>query len=172
MSVMYLFTRVRFNWNEVNYSMFSTYSMITNLVGSSNVILSLLLLLRYLLYCRNRLNTIVVIVCSVQIVNTLSPATGTMFSVGVFSHMLQIDDALIGVMSCVSKILAGFVYAFATTDFVFYLGKSLIYIQFLFAEGGAVARFPPKMRPSSWILSESFGKILGPDRFINFYFIP
>lgn len=46
-----------------------------------------------------------------------------MFSVGVFSHMLQIDDALIGVMSCVSKILAGFVYAFATTDFVFYLGE-------------------------------------------------
>jgi PCFT/HCP family folate transporter-like MFS transporter 1/3 len=78
MSVMYLFTRVRFNWDEVNYSMFSTYSMITNLVG-------------------------------------------TMFSVGVFSHMLQIDDALIGVISCMSKILAGFVYAFATTDFVFYL---------------------------------------------------
>lgn len=129
MSVMYLFTRVRFNWNEVNYSMFSTYSMITNLVGSSNVTLSLLL--RYLLYCRNRLNTIIVIVYSLQIVNTLSPGTGTMFSVGVFSHMLQIDDALIGVMSCVSKILAGFVYAFATTDFVFYLGKSLMYIQFL-----------------------------------------
>lgn len=47
---------------------------------------------------------------------------GTMFSVGVFSHLLQIDDALIGVMSCMSKILAGFVYAFATTEFVFYLG--------------------------------------------------
>ncbi|XP_050538919.1 solute carrier family 46 member 3-like [Daktulosphaira vitifoliae] len=78
MSVIYLFTRVRFNWDEVDFSLFSTYSMITNLVG-------------------------------------------TMFSVGVFSHMLQIDDALIGVMSCVSKILAGFVYAFATTDFVFYL---------------------------------------------------
>ncbi|XP_050421662.1 solute carrier family 46 member 3-like [Adelges cooleyi] len=79
MSVMYLFTRVRFNWDEVDYSLFSTYSMITNLIG-------------------------------------------TMFSVGVFSHMLQIDDALIGFMSCMSKILAGFVYAFATTDFVFYLG--------------------------------------------------
>lgn len=38
MSVMYLFTRVRFNWDEVNYSMFSTYSMITNLVGSSTFI--------------------------------------------------------------------------------------------------------------------------------------
>lgn len=78
MTVLYLFTRVRFNWDEVDFSIFSTYMMVTNLLG-------------------------------------------TMFSVGVFSHVLQIDDALIGVMSCMSKILAGFVYAFATTDFVFYL---------------------------------------------------
>lgn len=132
MSVMYLFTRVRFNWNEVNYSMFSTYSMITNLVGSSNVTFPLLLILLYFLYyCQNRLNTIIIVVYSLQIVNTCLLATGTMFSVGVFSHMLQIDDALIGVMSCVSKILAGFVYAFATTDFVFYLGKSSTIIYFL-----------------------------------------
>lgn len=41
MSVMYLFTRVRFNWNEVNYSVFSTYSMITNLVGSSTFFISM-----------------------------------------------------------------------------------------------------------------------------------
>jgi len=34
---------------------------------------------------------------------------------------LKIDDALIGVMSSMSKILAGFVYAFAKTSFVFYL---------------------------------------------------
>lgn len=46
-----------------------------------------------------------------------------MFSVGVFSHKLGIDDALIGVMSCMSKILAGFVYAFAPTSFIFYLGE-------------------------------------------------
>lgn len=43
---------------------------------------------------------------------------------GVFSHLLKIDDALIGVMSCMSKILAGFVYAYAETDFQIYLGKS------------------------------------------------
>lgn len=49
-----------------------------------------------------------------------------MFSVGVFSHKLKIDDALIGLMSCMSKILAGFIYAFASTDFVFYLGESLL----------------------------------------------
>ncbi|XP_022194993.2 uncharacterized protein LOC111052574 isoform X1 [Nilaparvata lugens] len=78
MTVMYLFTRYRFNWNEVDYSVFSTYSMVTNLIG-------------------------------------------TLFSVGVFSHMLKIDDALIGVMSCMSKIMAGFVYAFATTTWMIYL---------------------------------------------------
>lgn len=78
MTVLYLFTRVRFNWDEVDFSIFSTYTMVTNLLG-------------------------------------------TMFSVGVFSHLLKIDDAMIGVMSCVSKILAGFVYAFAATDLIFYL---------------------------------------------------
>ncbi|XP_075230658.1 putative peptidoglycan muropeptide transporter SLC46 isoform X2 [Lycorma delicatula] len=78
MTVLYLFTRYRFNWNEVDYSVFSTYSMVTNLIG-------------------------------------------TLFSVGVFSHMLKIDDALIGVMSCMSKIMAGFVYAFATTTWMIYL---------------------------------------------------
>ncbi|KAL1131848.1 hypothetical protein AAG570_011459 [Ranatra chinensis] len=71
MTVMYLFTRYRFNWDEVDFSIFSTYSMITNLI--------------------------------------------------VFSHMLKMDDALIGLMSCTSKILAGFVYAFATTTWAIYL---------------------------------------------------
>ncbi|XP_046744566.1 solute carrier family 46 member 3-like [Diprion similis] len=78
MAVMYLFTRYRFNWNEVQFSMFSTYSMLTNLAG-------------------------------------------TMVSIGVFSHLLKIDDALVGVMSCMSKILASFVYAFASTDWMIYL---------------------------------------------------
>ncbi|XP_015601761.1 uncharacterized protein LOC107270866 [Cephus cinctus] len=78
MAVMYLFTRYRFNWNEVKFSMFSTYGMVTNLIG-------------------------------------------TMVSVGLFSHVLKIDDALVGVMSCMSKILASFVYAFATTDWMIYL---------------------------------------------------
>lgn len=78
MAVMYLFTRYRFNWNEVQFSMFSTYSMVTNLIG-------------------------------------------TMVSVGIFSHILKIDDALIGAVSCLSKILASFVYAFAATDWVLYI---------------------------------------------------
>lgn len=53
---------------------------------------------------------------------------GTMFSVGVFSHMLKIDDSLVGLMSCMSKILSGFIYAFASTEFVFYLGKSRCFV--------------------------------------------
>ncbi|CAF4900915.1 unnamed protein product [Pieris macdunnoughi] len=78
MSVMYLFTRYRFNWNEVDFSMFSTYAMCTSLVG-------------------------------------------TLFSVGVFSHVLKFDDAIIGVISCTSKILSGFMYAFATKSWHMYI---------------------------------------------------
>ncbi|VVD00390.1 unnamed protein product [Leptidea sinapis] len=78
MSVMYLFTRYRFNWNEVDFSMFSTYAMCTSLVG-------------------------------------------TLFSVGVFSHVLKFDDAVIGIISSTSKILSGFMYAFATQTWHMYL---------------------------------------------------
>ncbi|PSN43506.1 hypothetical protein C0J52_13408 [Blattella germanica] len=78
MAVMYLFTRYRFNWNEVDFSIFSTYSMITNLIG-------------------------------------------TVVSVCLFSHVLKIDDALIGVMSCVSKILSSFMYAFSTKQWQIYV---------------------------------------------------
>ncbi|XP_060524702.1 probable peptidoglycan muropeptide transporter SLC46 isoform X2 [Cylas formicarius] len=79
MNVSYLFTRYRFNWDEVDYSIFSTYSMITNLIGTS-------------------------------------------VSVGIFSHVLKIDDAIIGIYSSMSKILSSFVYGFAKTSMVFYLG--------------------------------------------------
>ncbi|XP_058810746.1 lysosomal proton-coupled steroid conjugate and bile acid symporter SLC46A3-like [Phymastichus coffea] len=78
MSVMYLFSRYRFNWNEVQFSFFSTYGMVINLVG-------------------------------------------TLFAVGVFSHFFKMDDALLGALSCLSKILASIVYAFATTDWMIYL---------------------------------------------------
>ncbi|XP_004930683.2 lysosomal proton-coupled steroid conjugate and bile acid symporter SLC46A3 [Bombyx mori] len=78
MSVVYLYTRFRFNWNEVDFSMFSTYAMCTSLLG-------------------------------------------TLFSVGVFSHVMKLDDAIIGVISCTSKILAGFMYAFATKTWHIYL---------------------------------------------------
>lgn len=33
MAVLYLYMRYRYNWNEVTFSMFSTFAMITNLIG-------------------------------------------------------------------------------------------------------------------------------------------
>lgn len=36
LSVSYLNTRARFNWNEVDFSVFSTYSMITSTVGKTS----------------------------------------------------------------------------------------------------------------------------------------
>lgn len=34
MNVMYLFTRYRFNWNEVDFSVFNTFAVVTGLVGT------------------------------------------------------------------------------------------------------------------------------------------
>ncbi|OWR50761.1 adenylate cyclase [Danaus plexippus plexippus] len=34
MSIMYIFTRYRFNWDEVKYSIFSTYKLITHSIGT------------------------------------------------------------------------------------------------------------------------------------------
>ncbi|XP_050450939.1 uncharacterized protein LOC126851237 [Cataglyphis hispanica] len=78
MAVLYLYMRYRYNWNEVSFSMFSTFGMVTNLIG-------------------------------------------TAISVGIFSHILKIDDAIVGIMSCMSKILASFVYAFATSAWMVYV---------------------------------------------------
>ncbi|KAH8235516.1 hypothetical protein KR032_001802 [Drosophila birchii] len=47
---------------------------------------------------------------------------GVIFCVGVLSHKLNIDDALVGVLSSTSKILSCFVYAFATLPWHMYLG--------------------------------------------------
>ncbi|XP_030378702.1 proton-coupled folate transporter [Scaptodrosophila lebanonensis] len=47
---------------------------------------------------------------------------GVIFCVGILSHKLGIDDALVGVLSSTSKILSSFVYAFATLPWHMYLG--------------------------------------------------
>lgn len=79
LSVSYLNTRARFRWNEVDFSVFSTFSMVTSVVGTA--------------------------IC-----------------IGLFSHVLKIDDSLIGVMACAGKIAAGVCYALATEQWVYYLG--------------------------------------------------
>lgn len=80
MSVMYLFARYRFNWSEVEFSLFSTYAMLTGLVG-------------------------------------------VLFCVGVLSHLLKVDDALVGVLSSMSKILSSIVYAFAIQPWHMYVAS-------------------------------------------------
>lgn len=97
MSVIYLFTRYKFNWSEVEFSFFSTYAMLTSLIGKFMEIVNE----------------------SIQL--HISSFIGTLFSVGVFSHLLQIDDAIIGVLSSMSKIISSFVYAFASTTWQLYL---------------------------------------------------
>ncbi|XP_052752595.1 proton-coupled folate transporter-like [Galleria mellonella] len=78
MNVLYLFMRYRFNWDEVQFSMFCTYSIITNLVG-------------------------------------------TLFSISIFSDFMKLDDTVVGIISCTSKILASFIFAFATTTLEIYI---------------------------------------------------
>lgn len=48
---------------------------------------------------------------------------GVGFSIGVLSHLLKLDDALIGVIACLSKVMAGLVFAFAPSELFFYIGK-------------------------------------------------
>lgn len=47
---------------------------------------------------------------------------GVLFCVGVLSHKLKFEDATIGVISSTSKILSGFVYAFAIQPWHMYVG--------------------------------------------------
>nr|XP_022901640.1 proton-coupled folate transporter-like [Onthophagus taurus]XP_022901641.1 proton-coupled folate transporter-like [Onthophagus taurus] len=54
--------------------------------------------------------------------NMITGFIGTGISVGLFSQIMRIDDALIGVISSMSKVLSSFVYTFAKTSLVFYLG--------------------------------------------------
>lgn len=77
--IAYLFTRYKFNWSEVEYSIFTTFNMMSHVVG--NTILMLL-----------------------------------------FLKLLKINDALIGAIACVSKILSALVEAFAQNQWQFYAG--------------------------------------------------
>ncbi|KAM3961885.1 proton-coupled folate transporter-like [Aphomia sociella] len=77
-SVLYLFARYRFNWDEVEFSMWSTYSIVTNLLG-------------------------------------------TLFSISLFTNYMKLDDTLLGIISCTSKIVASFGYAFARNNLEIYL---------------------------------------------------
>ncbi|XP_031352576.1 proton-coupled folate transporter-like isoform X2 [Photinus pyralis] len=52
----------------------------------------------------------------------LGPGQGNSFAILIFSKWLKFDDAILGIISSVSKIGGGIVYIFAQTTLVFYLG--------------------------------------------------
>ncbi|CAK1603870.1 unnamed protein product [Parnassius mnemosyne] len=77
-SVLYISTRYRFNWDEVKFSIFQTYNFVTHTIGA-------------------------------------------LFSILFFSKYLGWHDALLGIISTVSKILGSFAYCFARSQWVFFL---------------------------------------------------
>lgn len=65
--------------------------------------------------------------CTTQYVNKVNTIffllLGIGFTLSVLVNRFNVDDRLIGAIGCLSKGLAAFVYAFAPTEFIFYLGK-------------------------------------------------
>ncbi|XP_050422784.1 proton-coupled folate transporter-like [Adelges cooleyi] len=81
-TITYLYTRVKFNWNEVKYSAFATYSLILDTIG--------------LVFCAFVVNRI-----------------------------FKIGDELLGIISCLSQIVSGLIFATASTELLFYIGGLL-----------------------------------------------
>lgn len=81
MQVMYLYVRHRFKWNEIDYSLYSTFQFVIHV-------------------------------------------SGTVFSLMFFSKFLKVDDAVLGMISSMSKIAASLLYAFAPSGTIFYIGES------------------------------------------------
>ncbi|CAB3243657.1 unnamed protein product [Arctia plantaginis] len=79
MSIMYLSVRFRFQWDEIQYSIFQTYNLIINFIG-------------------------------------------TTFTILVLARHFGWHDSLLGIISSISKIAASFVYGFAQSGAIFYLG--------------------------------------------------
>ncbi|KAK4884692.1 hypothetical protein RN001_000963 [Aquatica leii] len=82
MTVMYLYTRFKFNWDEINYSIFYAYYCVAHLFG-----------------------------CLVAL--------------SLFTKYLGLDDALLGAISSVSKIIGGVAYMLAKTPVIFYIATLL-----------------------------------------------
>ncbi|CAB3243659.1 unnamed protein product [Arctia plantaginis] len=79
LSILYLSVRFRFQWDEIQFSLFQTYNLIINSIG-------------------------------------------TTFTILVLAKHLGWHDSLLGIISSLSKIAASFVYGFAQTGAIFYLG--------------------------------------------------
>jgi len=77
--VNYIFARYKFQWSEMDYSMYTTFNLLAHMCG-------------------------------------------VMFCLSFFTKYLKMDDALLGMISCTSKIISGFIFAYAPNGFIFYIG--------------------------------------------------
>lgn len=68
-------------------------------------------------------NQIVVIIIITMFNIILLTLTGTFFSISLFSNYLKLDDTMLGIISCSSKIVAAFAYAFARNNLEIYIGE-------------------------------------------------
>lgn len=100
MNVMYLFVRYRFGWNEVDYSLYSTFHVIAHMCGN---------------YSKHKHKP--------PVKSDQKLLSGTMFSLMFFSKFLKCDDAILGMISCSSKIVSSLLYAFAPSPIIFYAGE-------------------------------------------------
>ncbi|CAH0713366.1 unnamed protein product, partial [Brenthis ino] len=88
----YWFTRYKFKFTEVDYSLFLTYSVLIGTIGS-------------------------------------------FITIYLFSKRWKIEDSVIGVMACVSRVAASMVYALAPTRTIYFLGPVLD----MFSSAGATS---------------------------------
>ena len=96
-AVTYLFTRFKFKWSEVEYSIFSTYSMTLQLIGT----------LFAVSYLSKKLK--------------INDCVSFYKLEKNFTEMLFLNQ-IIGVIASSSKVLASFMYCFAATGHQFFIG--------------------------------------------------
>ncbi|KAL4704089.1 hypothetical protein ACJJTC_004435 [Scirpophaga incertulas] len=77
---------------------------------------------------RLRVSLLIVVVCVIfgplhgeMNVLIITNLVGTLFSISIFSDFMKLDDTIVGIISCTSKILASFIFAFATTTTEIYI---------------------------------------------------
>jgi len=105
---------VRFNWNEVKFSVFATYELLINITGWFSR--------------RNKRVSIIYFIRRRDTPTITDPALfvlGLLFAVFVLSKRFRVADEIIGALSTLSQTLAAlYYYAFAYNEFLFYAGES------------------------------------------------
>ncbi|KAK4884691.1 hypothetical protein RN001_000962 [Aquatica leii] len=155
-TVMYLYTRFKFNWDEIDFSVFFAYFCVIHLVGS---MVALSLFSKYLglddallgaissiskiaggvAYILAEIPALFYIGTLLEVFNGTAfvasrsiltklvsiEELGTIVALSLFSKYLGLDDALLGVISSISKIAGCIVYTLAKTPTLFYIGTLL-----------------------------------------------